>query len=61
MCVAKHDRAIFVRKLRSTLRERMDVMHMQDAPAASCQARESALSVGREDARAIVAPGLGVV
>ena len=59
---AKHQRAVGVaRELRSALSQRLHVMDVEGAPAVSCQVREGALSVVREDARAEVPPARGFV
>lgn len=52
---------VFTWKRFAALAERINMMDLEGAPAASCQARESALGVSGEDARPIVAPRLCVV
>lgn len=61
MRCAEDDEATVVREGRTAFRDRIDVMQLESAPAVTCQVCEGAASVVREDARAVIPPGLGVV
>lgn len=57
----QHNHTIIVGNVRSAFRDRNDVVQLEIAPAVSCQVKERAFSVVRDDARAEIPPRLSVV